>query len=85
MKVRIRVKPREHELDGVPLDRLAAGTVREVSPEIGVWLISEGYAEPEMRSTMNEEIDFTDRVTRVNRVRETANDESRPRRRSTDR
>ena len=26
------------------------GSVREVSPSIGAWLIAQGYAEPEMRS-----------------------------------
>jgi hypothetical protein len=37
-------------MDGVNLDRLAPGTVRDVSPSIGSWLIAEGYAEPEMRN-----------------------------------
>ena len=49
VKVRIRKKPDEHEMDGVNLDRLAPGTIRDVSPSIGAWLVAEGYAEPEMR------------------------------------
>ena len=36
-------------MDGVNLDRLAPGVVRDVSPSIGSWLVAEGYAEPEMR------------------------------------
>jgi hypothetical protein len=37
------------ELDGVRLDDMKAGTVREVSSSIGSWLIAERLAEPEMR------------------------------------
>ena len=37
------------ELDGVRLDGMKPGVVREVSPSIGAWLIAERYAEPEMR------------------------------------
>jgi hypothetical protein len=51
VKVRIKKKPDEREMDGVNLDRLAPGTVRDVSPSIGSWLVAEGYAEPEMRRT----------------------------------
>lgn len=39
----------EREVDGVRLDRLQPGSVREVSPSIASWLIVEGYAVPEMR------------------------------------
>ena len=49
MKVRIRTTPREREVDGVDLDRLAPGSVRDVAPPLAAWLIVEGYAEPEMR------------------------------------
>jgi hypothetical protein len=42
--------PRERELDGVRLDVLKAGMVRDISPTLGSWLIMQGYAEPEMRS-----------------------------------
>ena len=49
MKVRITRKPVEREVDGVNLDRLAPGAVRDVSTSLASWLIAEGYAEPEMR------------------------------------
>jgi hypothetical protein len=49
MKVRIKTAPREREMDGVKLDAMEPGTIREVSAGIGAWLIVEGYAEPEMR------------------------------------
>jgi len=50
MRVRIVRAPVQREVDGVPLESLARGTVRDVSPIIGAWLIAEGYAEPEMRA-----------------------------------
>jgi hypothetical protein len=50
VKVRIRKTPDEEELDGVRLDDMRPGSVREVSASIGSWLIAERYAEPEMRS-----------------------------------
>lgn len=49
MKVRITETPLEHELDGVEVGKYERGSVREVSPSIGAWLITERYAEPEMR------------------------------------
>lgn len=49
VKVRIRKTPDVDELDGVRLDDMRPGTVREVSPSIGAWLITERCAEPEMR------------------------------------
>ena len=39
----------EREIDGVRLDRLRPGSVREVSSSLATWLIVEGYAELEMR------------------------------------
>jgi hypothetical protein len=51
VKVRIMSTPRERELDGIKLDGLEPGTVREVSATIGTWLIAAGYAEAEMRQT----------------------------------
>ena len=51
MKVRIKKSPREREMDGIKLDAMKPGMVREVSACIGTWLIVEGYAEPEMRQT----------------------------------
>jgi hypothetical protein len=50
VKVRITHTPREHELDGVRLDVLKTGMVRDLSPSLGSWLVMQGYAEPEMRS-----------------------------------
>jgi len=59
MKVRISRTPLQREIDGVQLDRLRPGAVREVPPTLGTWLIVEGYAELEMRRTMREyEIDL---------------------------
>ena len=54
MKVRIRETPQETEIDGVMLDKFEPGTVRDVSPTLGIWLVVQGYAYPEMRS-MDEE------------------------------
>ena len=58
VKVRIRKTPAEHEIDGVRLDDMQPGSVREVSSSIGSWLIAERYAEPEMRSSQTYEDDF---------------------------
>ena len=80
MKVRITEKPREQELDGVRLDKLERGAIREVSPSIGSWLITQGYADPEMRQSSNEENQDLGRFRA--QARDTAHD--RPRRRSTD-
>jgi len=54
VKVRIRKTPLEREIDGVQLDRLSPGVVRNMSSSIATWLIVEGYAEPEMRRTTDE-------------------------------
>ena len=48
--VRIRKTPDEEELDGVRLDDMRPGSVREVSASVGSWLIAQRYAEPEMRT-----------------------------------
>ena len=80
MKVRITDKPREHELDGVSLDRLERGTVREVSITIGSWLIAEGYAALEMRQGSREE---NRDLAGPRPIRDRADDRE-PRRRSTD-
>jgi len=80
VKVRIRETPRQEELDGVRLDSMKPGTVREVSSSIGAWLIAEGYAVPEMRrGAENEE----ERLYGGQEVRGMATDG--PHRRSTDR
>lgn len=49
MKVRIKRKPQEREIDGVSLRSFYPGAVREVSPLLGAWLIAAGYADAEMR------------------------------------
>ena len=54
VRVRISKTPVQREMDGVKLDRLAPGSVRDVSPSIAAWLIAEGYATPEMRMTHDE-------------------------------
>jgi len=80
VRVRITEKPREHELDGVSLDRLERGSVREVSPSIGSWLIAQGYAVPEMRHGPPEE---NQDLAGPRPIRDRA-DDCAPRRRSTD-
>ncbi len=80
VKVRIRETPREDELDGVRLDSMKPGTVREVSPSIAAWLIAERYAVPEMRRELENEDEglFGGRDTRASAM-------DGPRRRSSDR
>ena len=55
MRVRITRKPLEREIDGVGLDRMTPGGVREVSSTMAAWLIAEGYAAPEMRRDARDE------------------------------
>jgi hypothetical protein len=50
VKVRIYKTPALDELDGVRLDDMTPGSVHEVSPSIGAWLVAERCAAPEMRS-----------------------------------
>jgi hypothetical protein len=78
VKVRISKTPEEEELDGVSLDGMQPGAVREVSSSIGAWLVAERYAVPEMRrdATPHEE-DFL-------REPESASVSDRPRRRRSD-
>jgi hypothetical protein len=71
VKVRIRKTPAEEELDGVRLDNMKPGTVREVSSSIGSWLIAQRYAEPEMRNEQTHEEDF---LVKQPNVRDRAND-----------
>jgi hypothetical protein len=78
VKVRIRRKPREEELDGVRLDVLEPGMVKEVSASVAAWLIAERYALPEMRRSSED-----DAFSTVRDLRDTANDH--PHRRSSDR
>ena len=67
MRLRIKVTPVERELDGLKLDSFVAGSVRDVSPTVALWLIANGYADVEMRSTseLNAEA-FSDRFAIVN-------------------
>jgi hypothetical protein len=78
VKVRIKRQPREDEVDGVRLDLLKPGTVREVSASVGSWLIAERYADAEMRRSEDD-----DEFSTVKDVRASANDS--PHRRSSDR
>jgi hypothetical protein len=54
VRVRITELPREPEIEGVKLDRMQPGAVRDVSSSVGTWLIVKGYAYPEMRRTEDE-------------------------------
>ena len=49
MKVRIKKTPAEREIDGIVLKGMLPGAVRDVSAVLGSWLITEGYADSEMR------------------------------------
>ena len=61
VKVRIKCTPREHELDGVRLDTLRPGSVREMPPGLASWLVTERYADVEMRhDARTYEDDFSD-------------------------
>ena len=53
MKVRIKREPEEREIDGVSLDGMRPGEVRDVPSVLGSWLITEGYADTEMRQSMS--------------------------------
>ena len=53
MKVRIKREPEEREIDGVSLKGMIPGTVRDVPSVLGSWLITEGYADTEMRQSMS--------------------------------
>lgn len=61
VKVRIRCTPREHELDGVRLDTLQPGAVRDMPSGLASWLVTERYADVEMRQDAKTyEDDFSD-------------------------
>jgi hypothetical protein len=80
VRVRIKALPKEKELDGIALDQFVPGMVRDVSASVAAWLITQGYADPEMRRPEPSELDFSG----VKPVRAIAHDRRR-RRRSTDR
>ena len=71
LKVRIRKTPDVVEVDGVRVDHMTPGSVREVSSSIGSWLIAERYAYPEMRRDlrMHEEDFLMGRDTTPDKVR----------------
>jgi hypothetical protein len=54
VKIRIKARPREHEIDGVALGTLVPGSVLDVSSSLGLWLVARGYAQPEMRRDARE-------------------------------
>ena len=55
MKVRIKQTPREREIDGVRLDGLSRGMVKDIAGSLAAWLIAEGYADVEMRANREEQ------------------------------
>ena len=55
VRVRITVRPRERDIEGMSLDTLRPGSVCNVSASIGSWLIVKGYAYPEMRRAPEED------------------------------
>jgi hypothetical protein len=58
VRVRIKKQPAEREIDGISLKGMMPGAVREVSAVLGSWLITEGYADSEMRQpTSKDEFD----------------------------
>lgn len=59
VRVRIKVRPQESELDGVRLDGFVVGMIRDVSTSIGSWLVAQGYADLEMRSGTQEADGFS--------------------------
>ena len=79
--VRIKETPREPELDGVRLDTFKPGTVRDVSPILGSWLIAERYAVPEMRRSVQDQGEDFSPMHDIH-TRNTAHDH--PRRRADD-
>jgi hypothetical protein len=52
MKVRIKKAPAEREIDGVSLEGMFPGAIRDVSAVLGSWLIAEEYADAEMRHSV---------------------------------
>ena len=69
VRLRIVATPHEREIDGVSLESFMPGQLREVSATVGSWLIAEGYAELEMRSTAAEDhLDQCESFGTVNRL-----------------
>jgi hypothetical protein len=55
MRIRIVAKPVEEEIDGLKLSGFRPGMVRNVSSVLGLWMIAQGYAQPEMREEVSRE------------------------------
>jgi hypothetical protein len=79
VKVRIREKPKESELDGVRLDGFMPGIVYQVSASVGAWLISNRYADLEMRKPSQAEDGSFSGISQIHEAKD------HPHRRSTDR
>jgi hypothetical protein len=65
VKVRILATPDEPELDGVRLDIFQPNTVRDVSSTLGNWLIAQGYALSEMRTTETRNASVSEKRSRA--------------------
>jgi len=59
VRLRIKITPLERELDGLKLDGFIAGSVRDVSPPVALWLVANGYADVEMRSVSDFDPEMT--------------------------
>ncbi len=79
VKVRIKEKPKETELDGLRLDGFVPGVVYQVSASVGAWLISNRYADLEMRKPLHSEDESFSGIMEIHDA------DDHPRRRSTDR
>jgi hypothetical protein len=66
VKVRIKKTPKERDIDGVSLEGLFPGAVRDVSALLGAWLIAEEYADAEMRRSSSSDDEF-EGILRVDR------------------
>jgi len=63
-------------VDGVQLEHLFPGTVRDVSTSLGTWLVAQGYAELEMRHSLGDSSDpFQDHLGELYGM---ANDRRKP-------
>jgi hypothetical protein len=54
VRVRIIETPHEPDLEGLKLDQLKPGAVLNLSPDLGTWLVVQGYAYPDMRRAEDE-------------------------------
>jgi hypothetical protein len=68
----------------VRLDGFRPGTVRDVSPTLGTWLVAERYAEPEMRRSVNDAMEHSSDVKDWTTQAPDQSHPNQPRRRSDD-